>query len=39
MSIIKMCYSIETRNKRNVKGYWFLSFAKIIGKTISSKYS
>ena len=34
-----MRYSIESRDKRCVKGYGFLSFAKNIGKNISSKYS
>ena len=32
-----MRYSIEPRTY--VKGYWFLSFAKNIGKTLSNKYS
>ena len=26
-----MCYSIEVREKRHVKGYGFLSFARNIG--------
>ena len=34
-----MRYSIETRDKRYVKGYEFLSFAKNIDKNISNKYS
>ena len=34
-----MRYSIEPRDIRYVKGYEFLSFAKNIGKNISSKYS
>ena len=34
-----MRYSIEPRNKRYVKGYGFLSFARNIGKNISNKYS
>ena len=34
-----MHYSIEPRDRRYVKGYGFLSFAKNIGKNISSKYS
>ena len=34
-----MCYSIEPREKRYVKGYDFLSFAKNIGRNISNKYS
>ena len=32
-----MCYSIEPRDRRYVKGYGFLSFAKNIGKNISNK--
>ena len=39
MNIIKICYSIEPRDRRYVKGYGLLSFAKNIGKTISNKYS
>ena len=31
--------SIEFRDRRYVKGYGFLSFAKNIGKNISNKYS
>ena len=34
-----MCYSIEPRERRYVKGYGFLSFAKNISKNISNKYS
>ena len=34
-----MRYSIEPRDSIYVKGYGFLSFAKNIGKNISSKYS
>ena len=34
-----MRYSIEPRDRRYVKGYGFLSFAKNVGKNISSKYS
>ena len=34
-----MCYSIVPRDRRYIKGYGFLSFAKNIGKNISSKYS
>ena len=34
-----MCYSIEPRDRRYVKGYGLLSFAKNTGKNISSKYS
>ena len=33
-----MCYSIDPRNRRYVKGYGFLYFAKNIGKNISNKY-
>ena len=31
-----MHYSIEPRDRRYVKGYGFLSFAKSIGKNISN---
>ena len=34
-----MCYSVEPKDGRYAKGYGFLSFAKNIGKNISSKYS
>ena len=34
-----MRYSIEPRDRRYVKGYGFLSFAKNIGKNKSNKYS
>ena len=41
-----MCYSIEPRERRHVKGYGFLSFARNIGthatkvpKNMSNKYS
>ena len=45
-----MCYSVKLRDRRYVKGYGFLSFAKNIGKhaikvtknigkSISNKYS
>ena len=34
-----MRYSVEPRNRRYVKDYGFLSFAKNIGKKISNKYS
>ena len=34
-----MRYSIEPSDRRYVKGYGFLCFAKNIGKSISSKYS
>ena len=33
-----MCYSIEPRDRSNVKGYGFVSFAKNIGKNLSNKY-
>ena len=33
-----MRYSIEPRDRRYVKGYGFLLFAKIIGKNLSNKY-
>ena len=35
---IKMCYSIELRERRYVKDYGFLSFAKTVGKNLSKKY-
>ena len=34
-----MRYSIDPRDRRYVKVYGFSSFAKNIGKNISSKYS
>ena len=34
-----MRYSVESRYRRYVKGYRFLSFTKNIGKNISNKYS
>ena len=34
-----MRYSIEPRDRRSVKGYGFLSFAKNIGKNLCNKYS
>ena len=34
-----MCYSVEPRDRRYVKGYGFFSFARNTGKTISGKYS
>ena len=34
-----MHYSIKPGDRRYVKGYGFLSFAKNIGKNMSSKYS
>ena len=33
-----MRYSIEPRERRYIKGYGFLSFAKNIGKNITKKY-
>ena len=33
-----MCYSIESRERRYVKGYGFLSFAKNIGRNVGNKY-
>ena len=36
---IKMRYSIEPRERRYVKGYGLLSFAKNIGKNLSNKYA
>ena len=39
MNMLKMRYSIEPREKRYLKGYGLLSFAKNIGKNISNKYS
>ena len=33
-----MRYSIEPRERRYVKGYGFLYFAKNIGKNLSNKY-
>ena len=38
MKIIKMTYSIESRDRIYVKGYGFLSFAKSISKNLSNKY-
>ena len=34
-----MRYSIELRERRYIKGYGFLSFAKNIGKNSSNKYA
>ena len=34
-----MCYSFESRNRRYVKGYGVLSFAKNIGKSITNMYN
>ena len=39
MDITKMRYSIEPTDRRYVKCYGLLSFAKNIGENISSKYS
>ena len=33
-----MRHSIEPRERRYVKGYGFLSFAKNIGRNLSNKY-
>ena len=33
-----MKYSIEPRDRINVKGYGFLSFAENMGKRLSNKY-
>ena len=38
MKIIKIRYSIESRDRIYVKGYEFLSFAKDMGKSLSNKY-
>ena len=35
---IKVRYSIEPRDRKYVKGYRFLSFAKNIGRNLSNKY-
>ena len=34
-----MRYSIEAKDRRYVKGYRFLSFARNMGKSLSNKYS
>ena len=39
MDVIKIRYSTVPRDRKYVKGYGFLSFAKDIGKNISNKYS
>ena len=39
MLLIKMRYSVESRNRIYVKGNEFLSFAKNMGKSLSNKYS
>ena len=33
-----MIYSVKPRDRIYVKGYWFLPFAKSMGKSLSSKY-
>ena len=33
-----MRYSIEPRDRINIKRSWFLSFAKNMGKSLSNKY-
>ena len=38
MKTIKMRYSIKPRDRRYVKGYGFLSFAKNMGERLSNKY-
>ena len=35
---IKMRFSIKPRDRKYVKGYGFLSFAKNMGKSLSNKY-
>ena len=37
--MIKMSYSIKSKNRIYVEGYGFLSFVKNIGKDKSNKYS
>ena len=37
--LIKMRYSIEPRDRKYVKRYGFLSFAKNMGKSLNNKYS
>ena len=32
-----MCYSIDLRDRRYVRGYGFLSFAKTMGKKLNNK--
>ena len=39
MNIMKMRYSIESRDRIYVKGYGFMSFAENIDKNLSNKYS
>ena len=34
-----MRYSIEPSDRIYVKGYWFLSFAKMMGKSLSNRYA
>ena len=38
MKLIRMRYSIEPRDRIYIKGYWFLSSAKNMGKSLSNKY-
>ena len=38
MDIIKVRYSIEPRERRSVKAYGFLSFAKNIDKNLNNKH-
>ena len=35
---IKIRYWVEPRDRKKVKGYGFLSFAKNMGKSLSNKY-
>ena len=35
---MKMRYSFKPKDRVHVKGYGFLSFAKNMGKSVSSKY-
>ena len=39
MDVIKIHYSIKPKDRRYVKGYGFVSFAKNIDKNLSNKYS
>ena len=39
MVVIKIHYSIKPKDRRYVKGYGFVSFAKNIDKNLSNKYS
>ena len=38
MEIVNVRYSIEPTDTMYVKGYWFLSFAKNMGKNLRHKY-